>query len=69
MSGGIEVVEFKGMLVIVLMLFGVKLGFLCKMVLMWVEYEGEYVVVVLLGGVLKYFVWYWNLFKNLYVEL
>lgn len=67
--GGIEGIQLQGKLVILFIIVGVKIGKFCKILLMCVEYDGQYVIVVLLGGVLKNLVWYYNVVKNLWVEL
>ena len=68
-TGGAQGADLRGMPVIVLTSVGAKTGMLRKTALMRVEHEGEYAVVASLGGAPKHPVWYFNLVKNLAVEL
>jgi deazaflavin-dependent oxidoreductase (nitroreductase family) len=61
--------DLRGRPVIVLTSVGAKTGKLRKTALMRVEHEGVYAVVASLGGAPKNPVWYYNLKKNLHVEL
>src|SRR3954465_13367907 len=68
-SHGAEASVLRGRPVIVLTSVGAKTGKLRKTALMRVEHEGMYAVVASRGGAARNPVWYYNLKKNLHVEL